>query len=58
MAQLLPCPLCGHLNDQRTTRTRFKCRGCEAWLEMSKDFSHLQDHDARKLADKARVKSF
>jgi hypothetical protein len=53
MSELLPCPLCGHLRQRPSTRTKFKCKGCTEWLELSKDFSQLQSYIARKEAVKA-----
>jgi hypothetical protein len=55
MTQLLPCPTCGHQHTKPSTRTKFKCKnkGCSIWLELSEDFTQLQDHYARKAADKA-----
>lgn len=51
----LPCPLCGHLHTKPNHGSKFKCRGCTEWLELSKDKTCLQDHTARKAADLAKA---
>lgn len=60
MAELLPCPLCGHLNIKPTHHSHFKCAApkCRHWLELRKGNTQLSDYTARKAADKARVETF
>lgn len=53
--QELPCPLCGHLHPKPSHGSKFKCKGCTQWLELSKDKTQLQDHTARKAADEAKT---
>jgi len=60
MSELLPCPLCGHLNPKPTHHSHFMCKAlaCRQWLELRKGHTKLSDYTARKAEDKARVESF
>lgn len=55
MSELLPCPLCGHLREKPGHNSKFKCKGCEQWLELPKGQSSFQDYSARIAADKVRI---
>ncbi|KQT37653.1 hypothetical protein ASG24_01260 [Methylophilus sp. Leaf414] len=54
MSELLPCPLCGHLHPEPNHGSKFKCKGCTHWIELSKDKTQLRDHTARKAAEQAK----
>lgn len=60
MSELLPCPLCGHLNLKPKHHSHFKCEApaCRSWLELRKGHTQLNDYTARKAADKAKTDAY
>ncbi|TXI37016.1 MAG: hypothetical protein E6Q51_04280 [Methylophilus methylotrophus] len=60
MTQHLPCPFCGHLHPKPNHSSKFKCESpsCRKWLELPTGGTELQDYEARKAAEKARIDKY
>lgn len=52
--EILTCPFCNAPQEKRSTRTKFRCRGCREWLELDPTMSFFRSFDASQRAKKER----